>query len=153
MHVFDSNNSLFLWTACRRHGRLYAYPIFKLKGLTVTLYEDLNRLQYSRLSLFRSPRESLKYFEILVPRHIRLAELRKKNKSNNHISQMNMQCDTWNKRYCGKEEKILHRCNFSSFPQYLLPIFLFSCLNRDQIFTFRWAVIRYKRNRDNVSRS
>ena len=30
---------------------------------------------YSRLSLSRIPRDSLKYFEISVPRHIRIAEL------------------------------------------------------------------------------
>ena len=33
---------------------------------------------YSRLSLSRIPRDSLKYFEISVVRHIRFAELRKK---------------------------------------------------------------------------
>ena len=33
---------------------------------------------YSRLSLSRIPRDSLKYFVLSVPRHIRLAELRKK---------------------------------------------------------------------------
>ena len=33
---------------------------------------------YSRLWLSQSPRYSLKYFEISVPRHIRFAELRKK---------------------------------------------------------------------------
>ena len=33
---------------------------------------------YSRLSLSRIPRYSLKYFDISVPRHIRFAELRKK---------------------------------------------------------------------------
>ena len=43
---------------------------------------------YSRLSLSRSPRDSLKYFEISVPQHIRFAELEKKNKLNNHISQI-----------------------------------------------------------------
>ena len=36
-------------------------------------------LSYSRFSLLsRIPRDSLKYFEISVPRHIRFAELRKK---------------------------------------------------------------------------
>ena len=44
---------------------------------------------YSRLSLSRSPRDSLKYFEIHVPRHIRFAQFRK-NESNKHISQMNL---------------------------------------------------------------
>ena len=35
---------------------------------------------YSRLSLSGIPRNSLKYFEISVPRHVRFAELRKKKK-------------------------------------------------------------------------
>ena len=43
-----------------------------------------NKPKFSRLSLSRIPRDSLKYFEISVPRHIRIAELRK-NKSNNHF--------------------------------------------------------------------
>ena len=33
---------------------------------------------YSRLSLSRNPRDSVKYFEISIPRDIRFAELRKK---------------------------------------------------------------------------
>ena len=37
-----------------------------------------DKWKYSRLSLSRSPRDSLKYVEISVPRHIRFAELRKK---------------------------------------------------------------------------
>ena len=47
---------------------------------------------YSHLLLSRSSRDSLKYFKIYVPRHIRFAELRKKitKQSNGHISQMNM---------------------------------------------------------------
>ena len=40
-------------------------------------------------------------------------------------------------KYCGKEEKLLLRSNFSSFPQYFLHIVRFSCLGRDQIFTSR----------------
>ena len=47
---------------------------------------DRNDFNYSRLSLSRSPRDSLKYFEISVLRHIRFAELRKKNTSSNQIS-------------------------------------------------------------------
>ena len=42
--------------------------------------EDADRAMqmiYSRLSLSRTPRDSLKYFEISVLRHIRFAELRK----------------------------------------------------------------------------
>ena len=45
---------------------------------------------YSRLSLFRSQRDSLKHFEISVIRHIRFAELRKipieqPNFTNEHV--------------------------------------------------------------------
>ena len=79
-----------------------------------------NKTKYSRLSLSRSPRDSLKYFEISVPRHNRFAELR--HKPNNRISQMNTciyfdSCTYW--KYCGKEEKLLLRSNFS-FPQYFV---------------------------------
>ena len=35
-------------------------------------------MMYSGLSLSQIPRDSLKYFEISVPRHIRFAKLRKK---------------------------------------------------------------------------
>ena len=43
-----------------------------------TVILQLNKGEYSRLSLSRIPRDSLKYFEISVVRHIRFAELRKK---------------------------------------------------------------------------
>ena len=43
------------------------------------------------------------------------------------------------------------RSNFSSFPQYFLPVVRFSCLGMDQIFTSRQAVIRDKRVRDSES--
>ena len=42
------------------------------------------KLIYSRLSLSRIPRDSLKHFEISVPRHIRV-ESEENNKLNNHI--------------------------------------------------------------------
>ena len=54
-------------------------------------------------------------------------------------------------KYCEKEEKLLLRSNFSSFPQYVLYVVRVSCLGRDQIFTSRWAVIRDKRVRDSES--
>ena len=45
-----------------------------------TVHQNLSSFykEYSRLSLSRIPRDSLKYFEISVVRHIRFAELRKK---------------------------------------------------------------------------
>ena len=36
-----------------------------------------SEVKYSRLSLSRSPRDSLKYFKISIPRHIRFVKLRK----------------------------------------------------------------------------
>ena len=70
---------------------LIAALVSKLR--TVVSREDfqnivllLNELQ-STLDISKSA-GCLKYFEISVPRHIRLAELRK-NKSNNHSSQIN----------------------------------------------------------------
>ena len=39
------------------------------------------------------------------------------------------------RKYCGKEEKLLLRSNFSSFPQYFLLVVRFSCLGRDKSFT------------------
>ena len=32
------------------------------------------------------------------------------------------------RKYCGKEEKLLLKSNFSSFPQYFLLVVRFSCL-------------------------
>ena len=40
---------------------------------------NISFYNYSQLSLSQSPRDSLKYFEISVPRHIRFAELKKIN--------------------------------------------------------------------------
>ena len=40
--------------------------------------DSVQNYKYSRLSLSRIPRDSLKYFEISVVRHIRFAGLRKK---------------------------------------------------------------------------
>ena len=42
--------------------------------------------KYSRLSLSRIPRDSIKHFEISVPRHIRFAELRKKLFKQPHLT-------------------------------------------------------------------
>ena len=40
------------------------------------------------------------------------------------------------KKYCGKEEKLLLRSNFSSFPQYVLPVVRFSCFMQGPDFHF-----------------
>ena len=81
--------------------------------------------KYSRLLLSRSPRDSLKYFEISIPRHIRFAELRNKNRT----TTFNKSCVIglfkleicW--KYCGNEEKLLLRSNFSTFPQYFVTCY------------------------------
>ena len=55
------------------------------------LLPNFINVKYSRLSLSRSRRDPLKYFEISVLRHIRCAELRKTpNEQPNQISQINM---------------------------------------------------------------
>ena len=87
---------------------------------------------YSRPSLSRIPRDSIKYFEISVPRHIRVAELRKKLFEQPHLTNIYliglMKLEIYWK-YCRKEEKLLLRSNFSSFPQYF-----FTCC---KMFMFR----------------
>ena len=45
---------------------------------------------YSRLSLSRTPRDSMKHFEISILRHIRFAELRKTINRTNILNRMNM---------------------------------------------------------------
>ena len=77
---------------------------------------------YSRLLLTRIPRDSLKHFEISVPRNIRVAEVRKPI---NRTTLLTNECVIWLLKeiywkYCGKEEKLLLRSNFSSFPQYFV---------------------------------
>ena len=80
---------------------------------------------YSRLSSSRIPRESLKYFEISVHRHIRFAVKEKKWIEQQHLTNvhvyviwlLNLEI-CW--KYCGKEEKLLFGNNFYSFPQYFV---------------------------------
>ena len=79
---------------------------------------------YSRLSLSRTPRDSMKHFEISVVRHIRFTELRKKQlieqpPLTEWIRNLTPKLEIYWK-YCGKEEKLLLRSNFSSFPQYFV---------------------------------
>ena len=75
----------------------------------------------STVDLSRIPRDSIKYFEISVPRHIRFAELRKKLFEQPYLTNIYviglMKLEI-NGKYCGKEEKLLLRSNFSFFPQY-----------------------------------
>ena len=75
-------------------------------------------------SLSRIPGDSLKLFEISVPRHTRVAEVKKTinwtttfNKYIYVIGLLKLEI-YW--KYCGKEEKLLLRSNFSSFPQYFV---------------------------------
>ena len=104
---------------------------------------------YSRLSLSQSPRDSLKYFQISVLRHIRFADLRKKcieqpNFTNEYVIWLLKLEIHW--KYCGKEEKLLF---FIIFCYLLLE---FHVENMDHIFTSRYAVIQDKRIRDNECR-
>ena len=59
---------------------LNAHVSIRLDYLLFSFFKSILETQflmYSRLSLSRIPRDSLKYFEISVARHIRFAELRK----------------------------------------------------------------------------
>ena len=65
--------------------------------------------------------------KISEPRHIRFAELRKKLFEQPHLTNIYVIgllklgiYVYW--KYCGKEEKLLLRSSFSSFPQYFLPV-------------------------------
>ena len=67
----------------------------------------------------------MKHFEISVLRHIRFAELRKTINPTTTVNRMNLKFDSQVRdilKYCGKEEKLLLRSNFSSFPQYFVPV-------------------------------
>ena len=92
---------------------------------------------YSRLSLSRILRDSLKYFEISVPRHIRFAEFRKKNRTtifNKCICNLTPEIRDilkilWKGGEIGAISPLFHNV--------LLPVLRFSCLSRDQIFASR----------------
>ena len=55
-----------------------------------SLYRHSIQRQYSWLSLSRNPRDSTKHFEISILPHVRFAELRKNNWSNNPLNRLNL---------------------------------------------------------------
>ena len=57
---------------CCLSNAIFTYFIVVFK-YDILHYEPMLKT-YNRLSLSRIPRDSLKYFEIFVPRHIRFAE-------------------------------------------------------------------------------
>ena len=74
---------LFLVWAHRHEVKQVYHVILTFPYSWLNLYrsdplEPMSVCWYSRLSLSRIPRDSLKYFEISVPRHIRFEEWRKK---------------------------------------------------------------------------
>ena len=71
--------------------------------------------KYNRLTLSRSLKDSVKYSEISVPRHIRFAELRIKQAhfTNEHVIWLQKLEIYW--KYCGKEKKLLLRSKFLLF--------------------------------------
>ena len=71
------NNVKFGFSGTPFSKKLKVNPLEKY-----TSFADLSS-RYSRLSLSRSRKDPLKHFEISVLRHIRFAELRKWNQSNN----------------------------------------------------------------------
>ena len=59
-------------------------------GLHCLLIKSLVTVEYSRLSLSRNPKGSMKHFEISVLRHIRFAELRKTINLTTTFNKMNL---------------------------------------------------------------
>ena len=96
---------------------------------------------YSRLSLSRIPRDSLKYFEISVVRHIRFAELRNKLIQ---LTTFNKYMCNWTLKFRYKLKNIVEKrrnCSLGAISPLFHNIFLhvvrFTCLGGDQIFTSR----------------
>ena len=98
--------------------------LFECKKGALSGAMSLVEFIYSRLSLSRIPRDSLKYFEISVPRHIRFCRIEEKI----------TRTTTFNKFMCNRTLevkdilKILWKRGVSSFPQYF-----FTCCSGDLI--------------------
>ena len=100
----------------------------------------MNAKQDSRLSLSRIPRDSLKYFETSVPRHIRFAEFRKKmNRTaifNKCICNLTLEV-----RYIENIVEKRRNCSLGAISPIFHNIFYllleFRFLGSDQIFTSR----------------
>ena len=90
-------------------------------------------------SLSRIPRDSLKYFEISVLRHIRFAELRKKLI---RLTTFNKYMCNWTLEVRDKLKILWKRGEIAGaisplFHNIFLHVVRFTCLGRDQIFTSR----------------
>ena len=73
--IYTKNSSTDMFACINTLIRAFLYvDLFS----TVFTYSLRGPLNYSRLSLSRIPRDSLKYFEISVLRHIKFAELGEK---------------------------------------------------------------------------
>ena len=103
--------------------------------------------KYSRPSLSRIPRDSLKHFEISVPRNIRVAEVKKTiNRTitfNKWVCKLTPELQTYWK-YCGKEEQFLL---FSTILCYIFLDFYVKTGTRISLRDKR--VVRDNRGRDN----
>ena len=103
---------------------------------------SVNIYMYNRFSLSQVPRDSLKYFELSVLRHIRFADLRK---NINRTTAFNNSICNWTfevrdmLKILWKREEIAPSLGAISplFHNILLLVIRFSCLGRDQIFTSR----------------
>ena len=93
------------------------------------VYIDEDGIEYSRLSSSRTPRDSLKYIEIPVVRHIRFPELRKKINLTIKCPKFICNLTPLHKIYIlklfWKREKLLLKSNFSSYPQYFYLLLSF----------------------------
>ena len=85
--------------------------------------------RYSRLSLSRTPRGSLKYMEIPVLRHIRFGELKKNltTKRPKFICNLTPLLKIYVIKLLWKRGEIAPKEQFSSYLQYFLPVVKFLC--------------------------
>ena len=103
----------------RTGGQPLLYPLYHICTAIMMRKRHIIREIYSRLSLSRTLKDSLKYIEIPVLRHIRFPELRENQTTNypkfiGDLSPLLKICIY--KNYCGKGEKLLLKSNFSSYP-------------------------------------
>ena len=80
------------WGASYEYSQYtYSWKIWEIRRVFFLYIKIVSFLMiYSRLSLSRSPRDSLIHFEISVPRHIRFAELKKTLNRTTTFNKMNM---------------------------------------------------------------
>ena len=147
MHVCSPNRGLHLKNHKPENHKVSFFPFFMVScWWRLCWYSQLSLYQSPRDS--RSPRDSLKHFWDIHTSTYQICRIEEKINRTTALHK-------WTCNLTPEVRDILKilwkRGEISSFSQYFIVI-CFPCLNRDQIFTSRWAVIRDKQIRDNKSR-